>query len=106
MKIILAFVFSVLLLSGCVQTPTEDGYTVDLRPAISFIPRDKTQDTTAYTVYVDNLNMGSASQYLDKEAALRLLSGSHLIEVKRNSETVFSTKVYLGDRAIKTFNLP
>jgi len=96
----------VLLLSGCVQQPTQSEYTVDLRPAISFIPKNDTQNTAAYTIFVDNLDMGPASEYLHEQAALRVLSGSHLIEIKRDQETVFRSKVYLGDGAIKTFTLP
>jgi len=95
-----------LLATACVKQPTQSEATVDLRPAISFTPKSETQITSAYTVFVDNLPMGTADQYLTGEAALRVLAGTHVVELRRGDETVLKEKVYLGDGAIKSLLIP
>ncbi|SMF47691.1 hypothetical protein SAMN02745866_03073 [Alteromonadaceae bacterium Bs31] len=107
-RIILLCCCSALLMltSACVKQPTTMEETVDLRPAISFTPLNETQAGSAYAVYVDGLAMGTADQYLTGVAALRVLSGSHVVELKLNGETVLQTKIYLGDGAVKALQIP
>lgn len=104
-----AFIVALVVLvtlSGCVKQPTRNEQTVDMRPAISFTPKSKSQVAASYSVYVDNLDMGDAAQFITGESALRVLSGTHLIELKRGDDTVLSNKVFLGDGATKSFVLP
>ncbi len=106
---IVALCFAVLLLayaSACVKQPIAKQETVDLRPAISFTPKSETQLTSTYAVYIDGLPMGTADQYVTGVAELRVLSGSHIVELKNNGETVLSTKIYLGDGATKALQIP
>lgn len=98
--------FALVTLSGCVQQPTRSEQTVDMRPAISFTPKSESHIATGYSVYVDNLEMGNAAEFITGKSALRVLSGTHLIELKHEGDTVLSTKVFLGDGAVKSFILP
>ncbi|WP_075187808.1 hypothetical protein [Teredinibacter haidensis] len=104
--IIISFCLTALLLTGCVKQPTTSEITVDQRPAISFIPASKGQKTAEFEVVVDSLVMGRANEFINGEAALKLLSGTHLIQLIRNNEVVFSSTIYLGDGAIKSLPLP
>lgn len=94
-----------LFLAACVKQPTLSENVVDDRPAITF----KSQSGALRPgdeVYVDNLPVGDAWRYQSSKAALRILSGSHLIEVKRNGEIVFEQTIYVGDGAVKQILIP
>jgi len=93
------------LLSACVKQPTSSEKIVDDRPAISFKSQSGALDG-AYVVFVDNLRVGTASQYPAGRAALRVLSGSHLLRVERGGEVVLEQEVYLGDGAVREILIP
>lgn len=95
-----------LLATGCVKQPTRSEKTVDDRPAISFAVKNETQVPGEYTILVDKLAMGTADQFLENEAALRLLSGSHVLQLIRGNEIVLEQTLYLGDGGIKVIQLP
>lgn len=106
-RYIALILFSMMLLfsSGCVKQPTVRENVVDDRPAITF----KSQSGALRPgdeVYLDGLPVGDAWRYQSNRAALRILSGSHSIEVKRNGETIFEESIYVGDGAVKEILIP
>ena len=82
-------------LTACVQTPTQTTSTVDNRPRVAFDEK-LPGEPSDYTIIVDGISYGSMSQYLVDEATLRLVEGTHLIEVEGASGVIFSTTVFLG----------
>ena len=82
-------------LTACVQTPTQTTSTVDNRPRVAFDEK-LPGEPSDYTVFVDGISYGLMSQYLVDEATLRLVEGTHLIEVEGASGVIFSTTVFLG----------
>lgn len=105
-KVFLSALLTIGLLSGCVQSPTTTSSTVDNSPQIMFRATDSelVQD---YTFKVDGLDMGKVGPYTSGTKALRLLSGTHTLEVFDNAgQPVLKEKVYLGDGATKTVVIP
>ncbi|BEU04323.1 hypothetical protein OAG1_31230 [Agarivorans sp. OAG1] len=98
---VFVLLFSFLGLAGCVQMPTTTSTTVDNRPQLSFIAASDNVVLSEYKVWVDGLESGLASDYKADSAALRLLPGSHVIELKRNEEVILKEKIYLGDGVTK-----
>jgi hypothetical protein len=90
------------LVAACIQLPTEKQEVVDLRPQLSFKMADPGDAASAYRVFVDGLDMGSADAYAVGRNALKVLSGTHVIKVERQGRPVFEEKVYLGDGATRT----
>lgn len=82
-------------LTACVQSPTQTTTTVDNRPRVAF-DEQLPGEAADYTVIVDGISYGPMSQFLVDEATLRLVEGTHLIEVEGASGVVFSTTVFLG----------
>jgi hypothetical protein len=92
---------SLLLVGGCVRMPTEMHNISDMRPQISF----KADSTVAKDsrILVDGLDMGLVSDYLEGKAAVRVLSGSHIVSVTSGGTVLLEEKVYLGDGVSRTF---
>ena len=92
-----------ILSYGCTQMPTEKQGVSDLRPQLSFkITRDEMQ---AARVLVDGLDMGAVGDYLEGAAALRVLSGTHVIRIDLAGRIVVEDKVYVGDGVNRTILL-
>jgi hypothetical protein len=87
------------LVAGCV--PTEKYSIVDARPQISF-KVVKEEYTKEYEVFIDNLFMGKAVNFLEGEAALRVIPGAHVVRVKHLGKVILEEKIYLGDGSAKT----
>jgi hypothetical protein len=100
---ILAFLANAVVLTGCTQLPTEKQSISDMRPQISF--RVEGERAYAARVVIDGLDMGSVSEYLDGQAALRVLSGTHMIRVSVGGTSILEEKVYLGDGVSRSFIL-
>lgn len=105
--ILLVLVIAFLSFS-CVQMPTERASVVDSRPQISFKAMG---DTSSMVVFIDGLDMGKVSNYLDDGAdgqdyALRILPGSHLLRVEKNGKLIHEEKLYVGDGVAKVIQLP
>lgn len=91
-------VFAILLtigLTACVQNPTQRTGVVDDRPRLAF-EEQLPGEASVYEVVIDGISYGPMSQYLANENALRVISGTHVIEIKEGNSTVFSTQVFLG----------
>jgi hypothetical protein len=91
------------IIQGCVQMPTERHGIVDIRPHISFRIADAALG--ASRVYVDGLDMGPASAFIDGVAGLRVLPGSHLLQVRLQGMTLIDEKFYVADGVSRTFVL-
>ena len=93
---------ALVLTAACIQLPTEKQEVVDLRPQLSFKMADENDVASAYRVFVDGLDMGTADGYVAGRNALKVLSGTHLVKVERQGRSVFEERVYLGDGATRT----
>lgn len=104
MKPALIVAMSLLLAcgAGCVQMPTEKNEVVDLRPQLSFRVANTSLNAAQLRVYVDNLDMGSVAAYLEGQATLRVLPGTHLVRVEDAGRPVFSERVYIADGVTRT----
>lgn len=91
-----------LLLVGCVQSPTQNTQVVDDRPGLAFSLSN--EGAADYQLKVDGISYGAVGQYLEGENLLKLVDGTHRVELLANGEVVYSEKVYLGagvNRVIK-----
>lgn len=91
------------VLGGCVQMPTETQSVVDQRPQISFQLAHEGQQ--AARVLVDRLDMGAVGDYVAGKGALRVLPGTHLVEVHLGSQPLLSERAYLADGVSRSFRL-
>lgn len=90
-----------LLTAGCVQMPTEKQGIADMRPQISFKAAD--ERVKGASILVDGLNMGNVENYIEGVAALRILSGSHVLTVVLGNQLILDEKFYVGDGVNRTF---
>ena len=90
-------------LSGCVQYPTERQSVVDLRPQISvrFDPADTRLNEAR--VLVNGLDTGRLADFVDGAGALRVLSGTHTIQVISGATVLLDERAYLGDGVARPF---
>lgn len=97
--------FFFMTLAGCVQYPTERQSVVDLRPQISF--RFDVADTrlNEARVLVNGLDSGRLGDFVDGNGALRVLSGTHNVQIVNGSEVLFNERAYLGDGVSRPFNV-
>lgn len=106
-KLIAASLLSLALtaLVGCVQYPTERQSVVDLRPQISFRfdPADARMNEAR--VLVNGLDSGRLGDFLDGKGSLRVLSGTHAVQVVSGSDVLLNERAYLGDGVARPFNV-
>ncbi len=101
MKLKLALFLSVVTLSsGCVQMPTTTSSTVDNRPQITFKTSERS-DLEGLRVIVDGLDNGPIAPFTNSSKALRILSGTHIIEIVDGDKVISSQKIYLSDGVTK-----
>ncbi|MGH6803059.1 MAG: hypothetical protein ACREC3_06800 [Methyloceanibacter sp.] len=86
---------------GCVQMPTEKQSVSDMRPQIAF--KAEGERARGARVFVDGLDMGVVADYIDGMAAVRVLSGTHSLQVRSGGDVLLDEKVYLGDGVSRTF---
>ena len=104
MKKIIATVMIVvggMMLSACTQMPTEKQSISDIRPQVSFRIADERARNAR--VIVNGLDMGPVANYIEGTAALRLLSGSHILALVSEGNVIFEEKFYSGDGVNRTF---
>lgn len=92
-------------LSGCVQMPTEKQSVVDQRPQITFQVSGDAQRVAGAQVFVDELEMGKVQDFLDGQASLRVLPGTHVIKVQSGDTVLLMERAYLGDGVVRPFNI-
>ena len=91
----LSAVFCILLLTACVQMPTEKSVVLDMRPQLSFYLSSEGLRTAR--VLVDDLDLGAVGDYQTGQATLRILSGTHRVQVMLDGQMRFDEKIYVGD---------
>jgi hypothetical protein len=89
------------LFTACTQVPTEKQGISDIRPQISF--KAANEQVKAATVLVDGLPMGSVGNYIEGVAALRIVAGTHVLNVVLGNQVLLEQKFYLGDGVNRTF---
>jgi len=103
-SVLVAFSLSLAALgTGCTQMPTEKQGVADVRPQLSFQLADPVMG--AAQVVVDGLAMGEAGRYVAGVASLRVLPGTHDLQVTMGGRSVLSERFYVGDGVNKTFVL-
>ena len=100
----LSVVFCLLLLSACVQMPTEKSGVVDTRPQLSF--RLSNEGLQAARVLVDGLDLGALGDYQEGIATVRVLPGTHRVQVVLGGQVRFDQKIYVGDGVQRNFLIP
>jgi hypothetical protein len=90
-------------LSGCVQMPTEKQSVVDQRPQITFRVNGDQGRAAGARVLVDELDMGAVQDFLDGQASLRVLPGTHLVKVQAGATVLLLERTYLGDGVVRPF---
>jgi hypothetical protein len=75
--------------------PTEKQSVTDMRPQISF--KVVSDELRGARVLIDGLDTGTVGDYLEGVAALRVLSGVHVIKIHQAGRTVVEEKIYIGD---------
>ncbi len=98
-KIILA-IAAITIMAGCVQLPTTESTTVDNRPQLTF-KANTDSPLDDYRVFIDGLDNGSIAPFSDGTKSLRLLPGTHLVEIYKGDKLISSQKIYLGDGVTK-----
>lgn len=93
------------LTCGCVQYPTEKQSVVDLRPQLSFKVDANDWGLAQARVVIDGLDAGKVGDFVSGKATLRVLSGSHVVQVIRDGTMVLDEKVYLGEGVSRDFLL-
>jgi hypothetical protein len=92
-------------LSACVQFPTEKAGVVDQRPQISFRLPANDNALPAARVQVNGIDAGAVGEFIEGQAALRVLPGNNVIKVVDGSRVVFDQQIYVGDGVGRTINL-
>ncbi len=104
-KFVTASLLAVVLttLVGCVQYPTEKQSVVDLRPQISFQFDPTDVRLTEARVLVNGQDSGRIGDFVDGKGSLRVLSGTHSIQVVNGSQVLLSERTYIGDGVTRPF---
>ncbi|AZT84871.1 hypothetical protein EHN06_15650 [Marinobacter sp. NP-4(2019)] len=93
MKILLALLIS-FTLTACVQTPTRNTEVVDDRPGIAFeLPSVASE---YYKLRIDGVSYGYVGQYQAGENLLKIIDGTHQVELLSDGEVVYHEEIYLG----------
>ena len=83
--------------------PTEKQGVADVRPQLSFQLASPAME--AAQVVIDGLPIGEAGRYVAGVASLRVLPGTHDLQVTLGGRSVLSERFYVGDGVNKTFVL-
>ena len=90
-------------LAACVQMPTERQSVADLRPQISFKLSETNSLVRTGRVILDGQDVGTAQDYADGVNSLKVLPGTHLLQVVNGSSILLEERFYLADGVNKTF---
>lgn len=96
MKPLIMLAASVLLLSACIHQPYSTTSEVDDRPTLSFAWEDSSTSPQDAWVYLNDRRMGSVYDYLYPERRVRVLDGTHEIEVRVDGEVIYADSRTLG----------
>lgn len=90
-------------LSGCVQMPTETRSIVDMRPQISFKLANPSRSSTSMRIFVDDLDVGLVSSFLEGQASIRVLPGTHVLRVESAGTVLLNERFYIAEGVSRTF---
>ncbi len=87
--------------SACIHPPTSEASVSDMRPGLSF------KSTGAYdaNIFIDGQSVGTVGQYLEGEGRLRVLPGTHQVQVVRGNAVLVDERVYMADGVNKTIRV-
>ena len=85
--------------------PTEKQSVVDQRPQITFRVNGDARQIGGARVLVDELDVGAVQDYLDGQASLRVLPGTHVVKVQTGGNVLLMERAYLGDGVVRPFNI-
>ncbi len=88
---------------GCVQYPTERQSVVDLRPQITFRFDTTNAGFNEARVLVDGLDAGRMIDFVDGSGSLRVLPGTHVVQVVIGADMLLNERVYIGDGVTRPF---
>lgn len=91
------------VLPACTQMPTEKQGVADIRPQISF--KLEKDELAQAQVRINGLVMGQAGDFRDGQSSLRLISGTHHLQVLLGSQVVLDERFYVADGVNKFFIL-
>lgn len=103
-KVIVAAVACVMV-TACVQMPTEKQSVSDMRPQISFKANVSDARLATARVILDNMDVGAVQDYIDGVATLKVLSGTHQLRVIQGGQVLHEERFYAGDGVNKSFVL-
>ncbi|WP_188151995.1 hypothetical protein [Teredinibacter waterburyi] len=86
---------AVLLVTACVNKPTQNTTVVDDRPRVTFAA-DLGSSPKNYSVHIDGIAYGSLANFMSDKNALRIISGRHKIDIIHNDTVVKTYDVTLG----------
>ena len=93
MKILLAILIC-FTLTACVQAPTSNTQVVDDRPGIAFeLPSVASE---YYELRIDGVSYGYVGQYQAGENLLKIIDGTHQVELLSDGKVVYHQEIYLG----------
>jgi hypothetical protein len=99
----LAMALATTALAACVQMPTEKQSVADLRPQISFRLNTTNPLTPTSRVILDGQDMGSAQEFIDGVNSLKVLPGTHQLQVMNGSLILLEERFYVADGVNKSF---
>ena len=92
MKILLVL-FMALALAACVQSPTQNTQVVDDRPGLAF---ELAPAADNYELKIDGVSYGRVGQYRAGERLLKIIDGTHQVELISDGKVVYQKEIYLG----------
>lgn len=90
----LIVLLALITLTACVQTPTRNTQVVDDRPGLAF--ELSSPGAKYYELRVDGVSYGRVGQYQAGENLLKIIDGTHQVELVSDGKVVFAKEVYLG----------
>lgn len=100
---LITFCLLALSISGCVtSTPEKDSKTIEESASISFKIADSALQTPI-AIYIDGKHMGSAQDFQTSIARLKVITGTHTLELKSNKETIKKEKFFVSKGSSKEF---
>jgi hypothetical protein len=79
--------------------PTTTVRTVDDRPTLAFKGAPE-----GALLYIDDLNMGTASQYNGEPRVLTIEPGTHTVRVILNNEVIYEQRIFV-ESSLKTITI-
>jgi hypothetical protein len=98
-----AMAFAIMALAACVQMPTEKQSVADLRPQITFKLNAANPLAPTSRVILDGQDMGSVQEFTDGVSALKVLPGTHQLQIRNGSLILQEERFYVADGVNKPF---